>query len=138
MPLYEFKCEDCGHITPVVCRMADVPPVAVCAGCESNNTIRLFGFTDGQREYATPLVSQSLAMNPEQIGEHQRLFPDIQVTPDGCPVFTNFAQHDEYLKRTGFQKLPGKRNPRPKSRNGVTVIRASDVKQELQERKANG
>jgi hypothetical protein len=115
--------------------MADVPAGAVCDDCGSDNTIRLFGFTDGQREYATPLVSQSLAMSPEQIGEHRRLFPDVQVTPDGCPVFTSFSQHDAYLKKTGFQKLPGKR--KAKSHRNVTRITASEIKQELQERKAN-
>jgi hypothetical protein len=115
--------------------MASVPRTAVCSACGKETSNRVFGFNSGNREYAQPLVSQSLAMSPEQIGEHQRLFPDVQVTPDGCPVFTNFSQHEAYLKRIGFQKLPGKR--KAKSHRNVTRITASEIKQELQERKAN-
>lgn len=126
MPLYEFTCEECGHITNVVCRMADVPATAVCDNCGSDNTIRQYGFTDGQREYATPIVSQSLAINPEQAAEHRRLFPDIKLVDDQCPVFENYSQHEAYLKKTGFRKNPGKRNPRPKSCNGVTRYKLSD------------
>jgi len=129
MPLYEYKCEDCGHVTGVVCRMADVPLVAVCDGCGSDNTIRQYGFHGGNKEYGSPIVSQSLAMNPNQITEHNRMFPDVKVTDEGCPVFTNYKQHDDYLQKTGFSKQPGKKNRR--SRAGATVIRLSDITQEM-------
>jgi putative FmdB family regulatory protein len=130
MPLYEFQCGECGHVTGVIAPMSSVPTTTPCEmGCSLPST-RIFSFNSGNVDYANPIVSQSLAMHPEQIDEHKRLFPDIPVTPDGCPVFSNFADHEAYLKKTGFVKIPGKRNTRPKSRNGVTVIRASDIMQE--------
>lgn len=130
MPLYEFQCGACGHVTGVIAPMSSVPTTAPCEmGC-SLPAARIYSFNSGNVDYAVPIVSQSLAMHPEQIDEHKKLFPDIPVTEDGCPVFSNFADHEAYLKKTGFTKLPGKRNPRPKSRNGVTVIRASDIMQE--------
>jgi hypothetical protein len=61
------------------------------------------GYTTGV--YARVRVSDSLAMSPEQIPEHKRLFPDVDVRPDGRPVFENVKQHDNYLKKTGFRKL---------------------------------
>ncbi|KKM90483.1 hypothetical protein LCGC14_1238160 [marine sediment metagenome] len=71
----------------------------------------------GNVNYAKPRVSDSLAMNPEQIPEHNRLFPDIKVLADGRPTFDNVQQQDKYLKATGFHKLPQKirnRGKRPK------------------------
>ena len=133
MPLYEFKCGECGHVTGVTAPMKAAPIGENCESCGSMNTSRIFEFREGNRDYATPIVSQSLAMHPEQIGEHRRLFPEIKVTDDGCPVFSNYADHDAYLKKTGFQKNPGKRLPR--SRNGVTVIKMSDIIQERENAK---
>ena len=135
MPLYEYTCEECKGVTEVVCSMADAVLGAFCDHCGSDNTTRIFSFNSGNKDYANPIVSQSLAMHPEQIDEHKRLFPEIKVTDDGCPVFSNYADHEAYLKKTGFTKLPGKRNLRPKSRNGVTVIRASDIAQEMENAK---
>lgn len=54
-------------------------------------------------------VSQSLAINPSQIEEHSQAFPDVNVLPDGKIEFNSFKQHDNYLKKTGFVKMP-KRN----------------------------
>lgn len=135
MPLYEFHCAACGHVTGVVAPMTSVPETVPCEmGC-TIPTSRIFSFHSGNVDYSNPIVSQSLAMNPDQIDDHKRLFPDVEVTPDGCPVFTNYAQHDAYLTKTGFRKNPGKRNQPSKSRNGVTVIKMSDIKQEME---ANG
>ena len=128
MILLDHVCPKCGHITEGF----DRHELCRCERCDPKNTSNVFGGHVGNKEYAQPIVSQSLAMNPDQIADHNRLFPDVAVTPDGCPVFTSYAQHDAYLKKTGFVKNPGKRNPRSKSRNGVTVIRASDIKQEME------
>jgi len=62
----------------------------------------------GNKQYSRPLHSDSLAINPLQIEEHRRLFPNIEVDPEGRPVFENYRQHDSYLEKIGFQKLPQK------------------------------
>lgn len=62
------------------------------------------GVSTPNRDYSRAIVSHSLAMNPSQIPEHNRLFPDIKVRADGCPVFDNFKEHDDYLKKNGIQK----------------------------------
>jgi len=58
----------------------------------------------GDYEY----ISDSLAISPDQIKEHREQFPDIDVLPDGRIRFTSFRQHDKYLKKTGFRKVPQK------------------------------
>lgn len=64
------------------------------------------GYTIGIRgkEYFHPLHSDSLAINPSQIPEHRKLFPNVNVDSEGRPIFENFRQHDDYLETCGFQK----------------------------------
>jgi hypothetical protein len=65
-----------------------------------------FRVNAGNRQYARAIVSDSLAMHPDQIPEHRRMFPNIEVTPEGQPVFDNFTDHEAYLKKCNIQKLP--------------------------------
>lgn len=53
-------------------------------------------------------ISESLAINPDQIKEHHEKFPDVDVLPDGRIKFTSFRQHDKYLEKTGFTKISQK------------------------------
>ncbi len=53
-------------------------------------------------------ISESLAISPSQTGEHHQQFPGVDVLPDGRIRFTSYKQHDEYLKKTGFRKIPQK------------------------------
>ena len=78
--------------------------------------------------YDKPIVSSSMAINPEQIAEHKATFPDIAVTPEGCPVLDNYSQHEAYLEKTGFVKHPGKRV----NNSGKRVTKLSDVKKRLE------
>lgn len=37
MPIYPFKCNECGHETTVICKMSEKEERAVCEKCESKN-----------------------------------------------------------------------------------------------------
>lgn len=58
----------------------------------------------GGREYHRPIHSDSLAINPNQRKQHEKMFPNIPIDGEGRPVFTNYRDHDNYLKATGFIK----------------------------------
>ncbi len=60
------------------------------------------GISDGDYHH----VSDSLAIHPDQIPEHRELFPDIEVTPDGCPTFTSPKQQEKYANACDFDKKP--------------------------------
>lgn len=62
------------------------------------------GIADGDYNH----ISESLAINPNQIVEHKAHFPDVDVLPDGRIHLTSVRQHDNYLKATGFHKHPQK------------------------------
>jgi hypothetical protein len=89
--------------------MKDAPGDNVeCKECGASAIRDYSGCSIGNTEYAKPLHSDSLAMNPNQVSEHRKKFPDVEVDKQGRPVFRNFKQHDRYLKKTGFVKVPQK------------------------------
>ncbi len=107
MPFYCYICPGCGGKTDV---MKSMTKSGTEEFCEKDGTSldRDFGQElagQGSKDYAKPFVSDSLGMNPEQIPEHNRLFPDIKVLSDGRPTFKSPAQQSKYLKATGFVKL---------------------------------
>lgn len=104
---YDFSCPECGAkqevVRPVVYR--DSPVMCKCGVSMK----RKYGFRVGagrKQRYARSIVSDSLAIHPDQIPEHRRMFPNIEVTSEGQPVFDNFTDHEDYLNKCNVQKLP--------------------------------
>jgi len=115
MPFYGFKCYEHNICDDVLCAMEDIPVVGSddCPKCPKcgEGMERYFG-SGGTRQtstaYGTPFVSQAMAIHPDQIAEHNKLFPGVEVRDDGCITFDDYKQHDDYLKRSGFHKEPQK------------------------------
>ena len=121
MPMYSFKCPVCGRKKTVTRPMSesDVPVLCACRRTFMDRDFKADLPHAASDRYDNPIVSSSMAINPEQIAEHKATFPDIEVTPEGCPVFDNYSQHEAYLKKTGFVKHPGKK----KNNSGKTVYK---------------
>ncbi len=106
---YDFSCPECDVVKEVVRMMSEVgEPVTCDCGVQMK---RKYGFRVGagrKQRYARSIVSDSLAMHPDQIPEHRRLFPNIEVTSEGQPVFDNYEEHSKYLKACNIEKLPQK------------------------------
>ena len=103
MALYEFKCPNCGTIDGIVTPIKDMPTEMQCEKCKTSMR-RIYNFSVGNKGYARPLHSDSLAINPQQIPEHKKLFPNIDIDNEGRPIFHNVKEHDDYLNKTGFVK----------------------------------
>lgn len=117
MPRYSFLCPNCGAKTEVVRSMASADNIVRChRGHRMNRNFQAEGVLvgAGRRSYSKPIVSDSLAILPEQIPEHRRMFPNIEVTSEGQPVFDNYADHNKYLETCGFEKVPQKKKKRGK------------------------
>jgi len=112
MPEYKFAC-DCGHRQSVIWSMNKSKNILCCPEC-GNSMYREYNFSVGGGTYSKPIVSDSLAISPEQIPEHRKHFPDVEVTPEGQPVFDNFKKHEDYLQKTGFVKERQKLKPKGK------------------------
>lgn len=110
MPRYDFAC-NCGHKQFVLWPMSRSKELLKCSQC-GKQMHRKYCFNTPKDSYSRPIVSDSLAISPDQISEHRKHFPDVEVLPDGRPVFDNFAKHEAYLKKTGFRKQQQKLKPK--------------------------
>jgi len=98
MILHDFVCRKCN----VVVQDKNTKVIHKCPDCGKDMAwdcrIAIHG------NYRRPIISDSLAINPSQIPEHKKRFPNIEITPDGRPIFDNFTKHENYLQATGFVK----------------------------------
>jgi phage FluMu protein Com len=109
MATHTFRCDKCN--TEILDKNSRV--THFCPQCK--RPMRwVINFYPGNKEYGQTKWSDSLAINPSQIEKHKKLFPDIRVDKEGRLGFDNYKQHDNYLKQTGFEKLPQRIKPKGK------------------------
>ncbi|KKN72402.1 hypothetical protein LCGC14_0411150 [marine sediment metagenome] len=110
--IYPFKCEGCGLTVDFVCPYAELKGKdKTCINC-SAKLVRDWhaGMPRVYKDsYTKPIHSDSLAIHPEQVEEHRRLYPKIPLDEKCRPVFENYPDHDEYLEQTGHVKQSGRR-----------------------------
>ena len=101
MAIHSFICE-CGK------QIEDTTTKGIhkCPECKQDMALDCKVAIHGN--YQHPVHSDSLAIHPSQRAEHEREFPNVRLDKQCRPVFDNFTQHENYLKKTGFQKLPQK------------------------------
>ncbi len=106
MPTYTFRCSGCGNVDELLLHMIESDDHQTCKLCgfSMNRDYQADSINVGNKDYAKPIHSDSLAMSPDQVSEHQKLFPDVKIDSECRPVFENFKQHDGYLEKTGFVK----------------------------------
>lgn len=115
MPLYTFKCINCGNRVELIRSMKDTQYPQACSICGS--VMGRDFKTDlphAAKDYNHPIHSDALAISPTQRVEHERLFPDIKVDEACRPIFDNFASHEAYMKKCGIIKHPQKTKPKGK------------------------
>lgn len=102
MAIHRFICYKCnGYIEDTTTK-----GIHKCPKCDEEMALDCHIAIHGN--YKHPVHSDSLAISPDQVEEHKRLFPDIEIDSEGRPVFDNFTRHEKYLKQTGFKKMPQK------------------------------
>ena len=105
MPQYTFKCPECGSVQELVLRMTHCSEPQVCeCGTTMGRDYQADMCNVGNRDYAVPIHSDSMAISPDQVKEHQRLFPDVKLDSECRPILENYQQHNNYLEKTGFTK----------------------------------
>jgi len=114
--IYRYSCPECEWIEEIVRSVGDRDKPVQCECGTLMERVLFAGVrvAKGRKQYSHAIVSDSLAMNPDQIAEHRRLFPNIQVTREGQPVFDNYADHDAYLKKCNIVKQPKSKKKRGK------------------------
>jgi len=110
MATHEFICDLCGVTVTDTTAMNPHP----CPQCGDEMRWDLSGIGIRAGDYRH--VSHSLAIHPDQIPEHKKLFPHVEVQSDGCPVFTSPRQQEQYANACGFDKKSQKNR-----RKGVRI-----------------
>lgn len=69
MPIYEYECEDCGHVTEALRRMGEADQPVACESCNSQNTHRqhsVFAAQGGGANHELPMggTPGACGMNP--------------------------------------------------------------------------
>lgn len=122
MPRYDYYCKNCDVIFEIIKSMKDCNSEELCPDCENIMVKQFMGQNIGtSNKSMKEIVSHGLAMCPSQIPEHNKLFPDIKVRSDGCPVFDDIKKYDDYMNRTGIFK------ERQRSRKRGKIIKKSEM-----------
>lgn len=98
MVVHTFICDEDGTIV----RDTNTEGIHHCPVCGRDMRWDLPGLGRGRGDYEH--ISDSLAIHPDDIPEHRRLFPNIDVLPDGRPKFTSTKQQEQYANKCGFDK----------------------------------
>ena len=101
MSIQHFTCLECG--TKIEDNNSD--GVHYCPECGADMQWDCGG---GIAEGDYSHTSASLAINPCQEKAHRKLFPGIDVLPDGQIRFDSVKQQSDYCDKTGFTKMTQK------------------------------
>ncbi len=109
MVIHEFTCDSC-EMTISDTSTIEVHACPICGG-EMRWLInaRIHG------NYEHPVHSDALAVHPSQRAEHEQTFPNIRLDKQNRPIFENFRDHENYLKKCNLVKLPKKIKPKSNS-----------------------
>lgn len=102
MVKHRFICDGCGKVV----EDTNTEGVHKCPDCGFDMRWDLGGNASGHGDYHH--FSESLGINPDQIPEHRKLFPNVDVLPDGRLHFTSVRQQERYANRCDFYKKPQK------------------------------
>ena len=104
MPMYDFKCEisECNHIIEELFPMSDCPSYILCSEC-GNRAYRII--SSGSRKHAesSEMWSKAFGINPDQITEMKRRFPDDEYHPvTGAMKIKGYQHQQKVAKRLGM------------------------------------
>jgi len=97
MAVHYFVCDACD-----ITVSDNKTHVHVCPNCGTSMRWDLAGIGIAAGDYYHE--SHSMAIHPDQIPEHRKLFPNIEVKPDGVVCFTGVKQQERYVNKCGFDK----------------------------------
>lgn len=116
MPLYSFKCPECGRKDERVRAMKNADKKCMCeCGTEMNRDFAAdVPFASGGDYGSRTIHSDSLAISPSQRNEHLKAFPNIKLDNQCRPIFDNYRDHKNYLDKCNVVKERKKIRPKGK------------------------
>ncbi len=105
MPIFSYKCEMCGYITDEYFKSADSRERYIsCNLCGNRAKYNIGAQTvnSTEQDYAKPVLSETIGVQPHQVQDHKRAYPDVPITPDGRVIMKSHAERKRILKRLGY------------------------------------
>jgi len=109
MPMYSYICLGCGRQEVIMRPSYECGMPWKCGDCGvemKRNFQDEKPNINGCTEYHRPIHSDALAINPGQVEEHKKKFPNIKLDSQCRPIFDNYGDHDKYLKDCNMVKEP--------------------------------
>ena len=80
--------------------------------------------------YKKPIHSDALGIQPDQVAEHRKKFPNIELDNQNRPVFHNMPEHQDYMDKCGIVKQTSSNKKRGTiySIPGTSCHRGRDLK----------
>lgn len=103
MPIYEYKCQDCGIVFEQYSNIPTRNRKRTCkCGGKADRIICQGACRVSELMKDNPRWSDSMGINPDQLGEARKLFPDSTYDSEGRLLIKN-RQHKLYeMKRRGL------------------------------------
>lgn len=108
MPVYTFKCSVCGHVHDEVRTIANRSLPSPCPQQQCDGAMERAMFlertaTPPEMEYSRPFLSEALGVDPSQINDAKRRFPDHKFHPDGRMIIESHKERKQVIKDLGFR-----------------------------------
>lgn len=106
MPIYDYRCGTCGADFEEYAKVADYekPSKCECGG----DAPRMIGLPNTPMAgYDRPIHSNAMGINPNQVAEVQKRFPDRKYDGTGARIFRNHHERGKALKAEGFHDNDG-------------------------------
>lgn len=108
MPFYDFVCPHCGHEDAVFRPMQDYKKPHCCMVCGTwmRRNYQAEAMPNVRGDFKKPIPLESMAIRPEEVDEHRRRFPGIDIAKTGemagVPMVKSLAQKRAYAKAMGW------------------------------------
>jgi putative FmdB family regulatory protein len=99
MPIYEFKCPQCGERSEEFAKMSESNAEFVCRACSVKKQ-RVFSLPNRERQFhGTESVSLTEGFAKNEVLKARRMLPQFQhcIRDDGSVVFANRSEQRKYV-----------------------------------------
>lgn len=115
MPVYCFVCPKCGAKKEVLRPMSQSGDSLFCKDCEGpsgqcfpmHRDLQTEQLGSSGMDYDTPVYSDAMGINPDQIPAFKKAHPNVEVARDGRIVLRSHYERKRVMKELGYMDRNG-------------------------------
>lgn len=102
MPIYCFKCSQCGQRKDALRRFSQRNDRMGCPVCGAPMRRDLLAEVPAKPAGFETIWSEALGVHPSQVAEHRRIHPDVPIRDDRCVGISRYRENVRICKKLGF------------------------------------